>query len=255
MTIQPNGGAISFPTGSVGIGNLTNARLTVSGTGWFQGNDTPLTGSGLAVGFASNQGYVFALDYGANAARNLILNGPGGNVGIGTTTPDQKLTVNGQARIASIPAAQGQAVGYVCFDNPGNLLNCGASSLRYKGNMQPFLGGLDIVNRLHPISFTWKETGIRDIGLGAEDVARVAPSFTFTNSKGETEGVKYDRLNIVLINAIKEQQNEIEAQQLSNQQQQARLKQQQAKLTQQQQEINALKKLVCRSHCGSSACR
>ncbi len=52
-----------------------------------------------------------------------------------------------------------------------------------------------------------------DIGLGAEDVAKVAPSFAITDSKGEIAGVKYDRLNILLINAVKEQQQQIERQQ------------------------------------------
>ena len=51
--------------------------------------------------------------------------------------------------------------------------------------------------------------GDHDIGLGAEDVAKVAPSFTFTDRKGEITGVKYDRLNILLINAVKEQQKQI----------------------------------------------
>ena len=44
-------------------------------------------------------------------------------------------------------------------------------------------------------------------------VANVAPSLTFVNSKGEAEGVKYSRLNIVVINAVKEQQQQIEQQQ------------------------------------------
>jgi hypothetical protein len=32
------------------------------------------------------------------------------------------------------------------------------------------------------------------------------------NSNGEVEGVKYDRLNVVLVNAIKEQQAQIKSQ-------------------------------------------
>jgi Chaperone of endosialidase len=89
-------------------------------------------------------------------------------------------------------------------------MNCGKSSLRFKTNVHSFRLGLDIVQRLRPISFNWKAGGRPDIGLGAEDVAQVAPSFVTTNDKGEVEGVKYDRLNILLINAVKEEQNEIE---------------------------------------------
>jgi hypothetical protein len=72
---------------------------------------------------------------------------------------------------------------------------------------------LELIARLNPISFNWRQDGRADLGLGAEDVAKVAPSFTFTNSKGEIEGVKYDRLNIILINAVKQQQEEISRQQ------------------------------------------
>ena len=105
------------------------------------------------------------------------------------------------------------------------------SSLRFKTNVHPFVGGLDIIRRLHPINFNWKEDGKPDVGLGAEDVAKVAPSFAFTDNKGEIEGVRYERLSIVLINAVKEQQAQIESQQ---------------KMIQtQQQEIEALKQLVC----------
>ena len=48
------------------------------------------------------------------------------------------------------------------------------------------------------------------MGLGAEEVAKVAPSLVFSNKEGEVEGVKYERLNLLLINAVKKQQQEIE---------------------------------------------
>jgi hypothetical protein len=31
------------------------------------------------------------------------------------------------------------------------------------------LGGLEIINRLRPIAFTWKQGGMRGIGLAAEE--------------------------------------------------------------------------------------
>ena len=114
---------------------------------------------------------------------------------------------NGKVLVQSIPALPTNHS--LCFDDAGDLRECGVSSLRFKTNVQPFLGGLDTIRQLRPISFNWKEGGKPDIGLGAEDVAKVAPSFTFTDSKGEITGAKYDRLNILLINAVKEQQKQI----------------------------------------------
>jgi len=50
---------------------------------------------------------------------------------------------------------------------------------------------------------------MRDLGLGAEEVAAVEPLLVTYNSKGEVEGVKYDRIAVVLLNAVKEQQEQI----------------------------------------------
>ena len=98
---------------------------------------------------------------------------------------------------------------HVCWNDDQFLALCDLSSIRFKTDVNPFNSGLNLIKRLRPVSFNWKEGGKPDIGLGAEDVAKVAPSFTFTDSKGEITGAKYDRLNILLINAVKEQQKQI----------------------------------------------
>ena len=46
----------------------------------------------------------------------------------------------------------------------------------------------------------------------AEEVAEAEPLLVNRNDKGEVEGVKYDRLSAVFINAFKEQQDQIEQQ-------------------------------------------
>ena len=121
---------------------------------------------------------------------------------------------------------------------------------------------MNIINRLRPISFTWKQDGVKDIGFGAEEVEKIAPLFTFRNDKGEIEGVRYDRLGVVFVNAFKEQQTEIERQQeqLKRQQEQIKRQEQQARqeraaFAAQQRELDALKKLVCRSHRRALVCR
>ena len=103
---------------------------------------------------------------------------------------------------------------------------------------------------------------MRDIGLGAEEVEQVEPLLTFRNANGEIEGVKYNQLSAVFINALKEQQAQIERQknELSLQQQQVQnqqtlIEQQQAALTKQGRELSSLKQLVCRSHARIAACQ
>ena len=63
------------------------------------------------------------------------------------------------------------------------------------------------------MTFDWKESRAHDLGLVAEEVAEAEPLLVTRNDKGEIEGVKYDRINVVLINAVKEQQAQIERQQ------------------------------------------
>lgn len=62
-----------------------------------------------------------------------------------------------------------------------------------------------------------------DMGLVAEEVAAFEPLLTTTNTKGEVEGVKYDRIGVVLVNAVKEQQSQIETQQKQLDLQQAQI--------------------------------
>jgi hypothetical protein len=122
----------------------------------------------------------------------------------------------------------------LCREENTHIVATCSSSLRYKTEVRPFAGGLDIVNRLRPITFTWKQGGTPDVGLAAEDVEQVEPLLTFRNDKGEIEGVKYNQLSAVFVNAIKAQQAQIERQQV---------------------QIDALKGLVCQSHRDADVCQ
>ena len=149
------------------------------------------------------------------------------------------------------------------------VLGICASSLRYKTRVQSFAGGLDLIKGLHPITFTWKDGGVRDIGLGAEDVEQIEPLLTFRNTKGEIEGVRYDLVAVVLINAVKQQQAQIvdqrkqlqqEGDQIKRQEEQIKRQEDQARqqrtaLASQQQQLEALKSLVCRSHRRATVCK
>ncbi len=115
--------------------------------------------------------------------------------------------------------------------NPANEIATCSSSMRYKTNLAPFNGGLSLVNRLQPITFNWTANGEADLGLGAEDVAKVEPLLVTHNERGEVEGVKYDRIAVILLNAVKEQQQQI--------------KQQAEQIQNQQGEIENLKRLAC----------
>jgi hypothetical protein len=129
------------------------------------------------------------------------------------------------------------------FDNGGTLAMClnasnviafCSSSMRYKKAVSDFRSGLTVLNQLRPVTFDWKSNSSHDLGLVAEEVAKAEPLLTFRNDKGEIEGVRYDRVGLVLINAVKELEKRIEAQE-------RRIESQQQQITKQRRQIRQLK--------------
>jgi hypothetical protein len=202
----------------------------------------------------------------------------GGNVGIGSANPFDKLDVVGTIRIATLGSGA-DTTETLCRNNINQISIC-SSSLRYKTRIAPFTTGLRFIKQLQPITFDWKQGGLHDVGFGAEDVARLNPLFVTYNQDGQVEGVKYDRFATLFVNAFKEQQAQIEAQRqfISTQQAtiqrqratleternqtaahtqklQARIEAQQQKLARQQQVINDLRTLFCHRNAHADVCK
>lgn len=237
------------------VGTFTGER-TISGSynvflGVLAGNSNTTGGENTLIGTLTDVGspnLVNATAIGANAfvtaSNSLILgsiNGVNGGsdtfVGIGTTDPDSRLHVAG---FIQVDILDNGGTTSVCR-NANNRLSTCSSSLRYKKNIKEFSSGLDLVSRLKPITFDWENGGMRDLGLGAEDVAKAEPLLVTYNEKGEVEGVKYDRIAVVLLNAIKEQQVQIE--------------QQQKQLQQQKNLIVGLRNIVCQTKMHAEVCK
>lgn len=141
----------------------------------------------------------------------------------------------------------GSGITQLCLNLAERLASC-SSSLRYKSNVTTFLGGLNVVTRLRPIRFTWKEGGVQDVGFGAEEVNEIEPLLTTRNKQGEIEGVKYGQLTTVLVNAVKEQQSQIETQQTQIQNQDRRIEEL-------QRQIAGLTVSICQSNPQAEVCK
>ena len=120
-----------------------------------------------------------------------------GRVGIGTTTPDQLLSVNGDA--SKIGGGSWQTF----------------SDERLKNISGPFTSGLSAVMRLQPLRYQYRPNnaaGItpngEHIGLGAQSVQKVVPEAVTANASGYLM-VNNDPIIFAMLNAIKEQQQEI----------------------------------------------
>jgi hypothetical protein len=214
---------------NVGIGTPTpQATLDVKGNAVFRPGGVvqevllgaPSGETGIAIKGTSNRA-----DVRFDGSTLKLVAGPGigppsntnglvvttvGSVGIGTTTPfvNTKLDiVGGFLRLDQLAGGGDEPL---CRNSAAHTIATCSSSLRYKESLQPLRQGLNLIERLRPVTFNWKEGGRADLGLIAEEVAKAEPLLTFKNPKGEIEGVRYDRLNVVLINAIKQQQDQIQ---------------------------------------------
>ena len=128
----------------------------------------------------------------------------------------------------------------ICL-NANNTISSCSSSIRYKKNIQDFSSGLDLVKNFRPVSFNWKADNKYDIGLVAEEVAEVEPLLITYNDKGEVEGVKYDRVGVVLVNAVNEQQTQIDTLNKT--------------VVELKREIEELRSLLCSAAPNAASCR
>lgn len=124
-----------------------------------------------------------------NTSNNLVCCMGGGNVGIGTASPSQKLHVS------------------------GNVLATGfyeSSDIQLKTNIQP----IDFTNNIELVSFNWKKDGSKSYGVIAQQVEQYYPELVSTDESTGYKSVNYDAVLIIkcaqLENRIKQLEKELE---------------------------------------------
>ncbi len=125
-----------------------------------------------------------------------------GEVGIGDQTPDYPLDV-----VGDIATSTGYLVGTTC------VLGSCSSDKRLKKNIVPIDNALDKIIRLQPVSFEFinQESGSGEqFGLVAQDLEKVFPEWVNEDQNGN-KNINYGlQFQMLLIQAIKEQQSTIE---------------------------------------------
>ena len=166
-----------------------------------------------------------------------------GRVGIGNTNPTYKLDVNGTQRItlagyagveyhntagtwevyigtenntgnARYNSRQGGHAWYangsstMNLESSGNLRISGTfteqSARRFKENIKPLESSLDKVNTLNPVTYNKIGSEDLEIGLIAEEVAELFPEVVTYTEDGETLGIQYQRLSVILLKAVQD---------------------------------------------------
>jgi hypothetical protein len=192
-----------FSAGSLGFGTVTpGARLEISSEPSSLYH-LRLRDQGL------NKKWDIAVDAGYGDATNddmYILNNAGthvvvltnsGSVGIGTNTPGSyKLYVVGSAYCTG---------------------TWSGSDIRWKKNIIPLENGLNDILSLRAVNFEWRQDEFpsngfdsgKQIGLIAQEVEKVFPELVKTDDNGY-KAVSYEKLSVILLEGMKEQQKQIE---------------------------------------------
>lgn len=146
----------------------------------------------------------------------------GGNLGVGTTSPTEKLHVVGNVRVSSIGSGVYWGPVNRSFDG---TFTTSTSDIRLKENIKTLNGGLDKVLQLRGVTFTWKsnpEYGNR-IGFIAQEMEQVLPELVFTNDVDGYKGVNYAEVTAVLVEAIKDLKAENDRMKIENEKMNARI--------------------------------
>ncbi len=198
------------PTAKVHVGFVGRDGIVIDGDGTddaFLSIDNNQSGSlhylfddtsaGHALTLESGIGHDLVFNTNGNAARMRIT--AGGDVGIGTAAPSQRLHV----------------VGSICAT--GAIVNC--SDARFKESVETLPDALDKLSRLRGVRFDWRREEFpdhqfsedRQIGLIAQEVREVAPEVVQEGTDGYLS-VDYGRLAPILIEAVKQLRREKDAQ-------------------------------------------
>ena len=222
-----SGSNISYTSGNVGINTATpNVPLHVTSLGtsgtartilqlntlesttgttgqldFSQGGTTTARIANIFEG-AGKIGFAFSVWNSALTERMRIAND--GNVGIGTVTPQAKLSVQGNV------IASGDIGGFGT-----------ASDIRLKKEIVAMPSVLETIKQLKPVEYTWKDDifnedkrGQRDVGFIAQDVEPLIPlvirSLDFPNAPEKYQGIAYEKLVPYLVKAVQELSAELE---------------------------------------------
>ena len=157
-----------------------------------------------------------------------------GKVGIGTDYLIDALHVNGRIRLKA-EANIGSNDACVSKTGVESILGICSSSIRYKGNVVDLDAGLELVQRMRPVSFVWKDVadaGLADVGFIAEEVAEVDTRLVVrdANENNRPVGVKYSHYTAVLTKAVQELDVQLKAAAAENEALKARVGQLEARI-------------------------
>jgi uncharacterized coiled-coil protein SlyX len=185
--------------------NTTGTRNTAVGAGALQENTTG--NRNIGIGFHGG----VALTTGSD---NIDIGNPGDSTDFKTI----RIGVEG-IQLATFIAGIDDVVltgDPVCVSASGQLGECNPSSERFKHDIAPMDKASEVILAFKPVTFRYnadldpKEAA--QFGLVAEDVEKVAPGLVRHDKDGKINGVRYEAVNVMLLNEFLKEHRRIEEQ-------------------------------------------
>jgi hypothetical protein len=239
------GGNLGIGTTSPDANSLVTFSATTPNSKLRLAGGTSQNGLTFASAGGGNQFYVYSqsgglVTYDDTAGAERMRIDAGGNVCVNTTSTisSAKLSVAcaGSGPISGIginDTNSSNGTPFIIFQtggtnrgsitnnaNAGVAYNTTVSDYRLKENVTNFNDGLNKINALRPVSFTWKETGKDDIGFIAHELQAVVPECVNGDKDGMFEETPQYQLVFPapaqmianLVSAIKELNAKVDAQ-------------------------------------------
>ena len=175
---------------AIGRGAAYRATSFSVTSGIFIGGNCTTNGTGVTnvIGLGNN--------ITLTTSNTVVIGNSSQNVGIGgLVNPAYKLDVSGDGRFTSNLLVQGTITE--------------TSAERYKENITPLSGVLDLVIQLNPVSYNKIGDDKTEIGFIAEELNEFFPDLVEKNEEGQMESINYSRIAVVLAKAIIELREEV----------------------------------------------
>ncbi len=167
-----------------------------------------------------------------------------GHPGVAGESATIRIGATGVQTTTYIAGIAGQTVGAggsTCYvDNDGKL-GVFLSARRFKTDIADMAAASEALLALRPVTFHYKpeldKLGIPQFGLVAEEVAKVNPDLVTRDAKGELSTVRYEAVNVMLLNEFLKEHRKVDQQDRQIREQQRTIKELKSTVAQQQEEM------------------
>jgi uncharacterized coiled-coil protein SlyX len=186
--------------------NTTGVNNTANGDSALFHNTTGHNNIGLGAGGGAN----------LTTGNNNIDIGNVGGAGEANTIRIGRVGTETKTFIAGIHGATASG-GAAVFVNSSGQLGTAPSSKRFKDEIKPMDKVSEVILALKPVTFYYKKEidpkGVPQFGLVAEDVENVNPDLVARDGDGKVYTVRYDAVNVMLLNEFLKEHRKVEEQQ------------------------------------------